>query len=782
MLGWLSRKRGAPASAHGPAEALAAAYAEHQAGRLEEAQSGYRSVLAADPRNFDAEYLLGVLLLQRGDPDQAAGHFERAVGIAPASAPAHNSLGVAYLRLGRLQQALASLRRSTQLDAQYAEAHYNLGSALRSLGQGHEAIEAFRRATDLNPGLTDAHAYLSAALREAGKPDAALESAQRALALNPSSALLHLNAGDALREKGYMEEAAAAYRAALEREPRLPQAHNNLGNVLRHLGRYDEALACYERALTVQPDFAEALLNAAQVMRENRRLADAATACRLLLQMRPQMAEAHLELGNILKGMGEVRGALECYARALDVEPENAEARWALTMSRPPMIADDEAEQAEGRKAFAEDLANLEQWCAQRGWSKTAQAVGSQQPFYLAYQEEDHRESIARYGALCGSLMHAWQTATGLPFPARVTRAERRIGIVSAHIRDHSVWNAISKGWLQHLDRGRYELRLFHLGTANDTETAFAKTHATHYSYGRSDFFEWTKLILGHQLDVLIYPEIGMDPTTARLASLRLAPVQATSWGHPHTSGLPTIDYFLSADAFEPPGAEAHYTEQLVRLPGLGSAYGPSNVRPAPADHAALGLRPDMPILVCPGTPFKYTPRHDRLFIDIARRLGECQFVFFMPEPAQPMQRVRQRLQRSFAAAGLELDAFAVFLPWLSRAAFYGLMREADVYLDTVGYSGFNTAVQAIECGLPVVTREGRFLRGRLASGTLRHLGLDELVTDSDAAYVESVVRLARNAAYWGDMQARIVASRSALYNDASSVRALEALFERALS
>jgi predicted O-linked N-acetylglucosamine transferase (SPINDLY family) len=532
----------------------------------------------------------------------------------------------------------------------------------------------------------------------------------------------------------------------------------------------------------VKPDFAAALLNAAQLMRENRRLADAVAAYRLLLEQRPDMAEAHLDLGNALKGMGDARGALEAYARALELDPEYAEARWALAMSQLPLSAQEAAEQAASRAAFDAELEALEGWCAARGAEGAARAVGTQQPFYLAYQEEDHRDRMARYGALCARLMGDWQRATGLPMPARITRAQVRVGIVSAHIRDHSVWNALVKGWLQHLDRERFEVRLFHLGNANDVETALAKTLAAHYTYGRSDLVDWTQQILAQQPDVLIYPEVGMDPLTAKLASLRLAPVQAASWGHPLTTGLPTIDYFISAEALEPPGAEAHYTERLVRLPGLGCCYTPAPPAAGEADLAALGIREDVPLLVCPGVPFKYTPRHDAVLVEIARRLGECQFVFFVPQPPELMERLRARIARAFDAAGLSLAAHAVFIPWQSRAAFYALMREADVCLDTLGFSGFNTAMQAIECGLPIVAAEGRFLRGRLASGILRRLGIDELVVQTDAAYVELAVRLAQDARFWGEMHDRIEAKRAGLYGDLECVRALEAFLARALS
>lgn len=816
MFGWLIGKSPRPAPLADGSVALAQAYAHHQAGRLEEARAGYESVLAREPRNFDALHLLGVLALQSARPADAAEHISRALRVDPASAAAHNNLGEAWRRIGRPEEAEACFREAVSIAPRYADAHFNLATLLRRLGRGEEAVLSYRSAVAIDPALTEAHVHLGetlnalgrpaqaiealraalaldgnlaeahsslgVALSDAGELDEALAACQRAVALKPGLAVAHFNAGNVLRAKGFLDEAMAAYRAAIERDAHFAEAYNNLGNVLKQQGRTAEAMQCYETAVALSPAFAQARLNAAKLLRENGRLADAVAAYRALLEGRPDLAEAHFDLGNALKAMGDKPGALACYRKALDIDPGYAEARWAQAMSQLPMVAADEAELTRSRADFASELEALERWCEVQGAEKAARAVGIQQPFYLAYQEEDHRDSLARYGALCARLMGVWQEAAGLRRVARVTRAEIRVGIVSAHIRDHSVWNAIVKGWLQRLDRSRFDVRLFHLGHANDVETALAKTMATHYTFGKSDLVEWSQLILGHQLDVLVYPEIGMDPTTAKLASLRLAPVQATSWGHPHTSGLPTIDCFISAEGLEPAGAEAHYSEQLVRLPGLGCCLEPARIVPAAVDLAALGIREDVPLLVCAGAPFKYTPRHDAVLTEIAHRLGDCQFVFFTPRGADELvHRLRTRLARSFAAAGLDLGSLAVFVPWQSRAQFYGLMAQADVFLDTMGFSGFNTALQAIESGLPVAAREGRFLRGRLASGLLRRMGMHELVADSDAAYVETVVRLAQDAAWWGEVRERMVATRARLYGDVEPVRALERFLEAAL-
>jgi protein O-GlcNAc transferase len=255
-----------------------------------------------------------------------------------------------------------------------------------------------------------------------------------------------------------------------------------------------------------------------------------------------------------------------------------------------------------------------------------------------------------------------------------------------------------------------------------------------------------------------------------KLASLRLAPVQAASWGHPETTGLPTIDYYLSAEGLEPSGAQVNYSEKLVALPNLGCFFEPRSAEGPRPVLQELGIEAGVPVFVCPGVPFKYAPPHDWVFPELARRLGRCQFVFFNHRAQAQMERTRTRLSAAFTARGLEPERFLVFVPWLTKAAFQGVMSQAHACLDTIGFSGFNTALQAVQAGLPIVTREGRFLRGRLASGILGRMGLSELVAGSEEAYVDLAERITENDTY----RARIDDARNILYRDRAPIRALE--------
>jgi protein O-GlcNAc transferase len=162
------------------------------------------------------------------------------------------------------------------------------------------------------------------------------------------------------------------------------------------------------------------------------------------------------------------------------------------------------------------------------------------------------------------------------------------------------------------------------------------------------------------------------------------------------------------------------------------------------------------------------------VFVALARELKECQFVFFTHSIPNLSDRLQLRLKQRFDEAGLDFGRYCRFIPWQRRSAFYGLMERANVMLDTIGFSGFNTAMQAMECGLPVVTREGRFMRGNLASGILKRIRLPELVAVSDEDYIAITLRLVRDAAYGQYVRDRIEQGRPVLFDDLAPIRALE--------
>jgi protein O-GlcNAc transferase len=604
---------------------------------------------------------------------------------------------------------------------------------------------------------------------EAGRLDAAQAGYEEVLRVDAANVdCLHL-LGFLAFQRGEHERALQLIGRALERNPGHARAQQNLGNAYQALGRQAEAARSFERAAALAPDLLEAHYNLGIARRALGEREAAGAAFRAALRVDANCAEAHYALGQLAADADDLATAKAAFELALALRPGYAEARWSLALCRVPQVYGPGDDPAAARAALATALGDLEQWCDTAG-AAAAAGVGAMQPFTLAYDEQPNRELLERYGSLCARLMRA---AHPVPATAPATHRPLRVGVVSAHFRDHSVWHALVKGWFGELDRARFELHAFHLGPAEDAETRVARAAAARFVQGARDTRGWIDAIAQSRPHVLVYPEVGMDPMTLRLAALRLAPVQAASWGHPETTGLPTMDYYLSAALLEPEQAQANYREKLVALPGLGCHFEPRRH----AGATAAEVPGDGPLLVCPGVPFKYAPRHDWMLAEIARRLGACRLVFFAHDNSE---RLRGRLRGAFAARGLDFERYARFLPWMPKGEFQALLARADLALDTIGFSGFNTALHAVECSLPMVTREGRFLRGRLASGILRGLGLDELVAPTDEDYVERAVRLAGDGAARARLRSELEARRAALYRDAAPIRALEEFLERA--
>ena len=280
----------------GTQTALSAALVHHQAGRLTEAEAGYRELLGADPEQPDALHLLGVLAHQVGRHEDAVMLIGRAIALSPAFADFHANLANVLWTLGRAAAAEASCRRALALDDASPLAHNNLGNALAAQGRLDEARASY----------------------------------ERALALAPSYPEGHNNLGGVLQAQDRLAEAEACFRRALALAPDFADALTNLGVVLRGQGRADEAIACYERALAINPRSADAYNNLGNVLIDRNRHDEAVEICRRALALRPDFAEAWDCRGNALLALGQIPEAIASYRRAVALKPASAEAHSDL--------------------------------------------------------------------------------------------------------------------------------------------------------------------------------------------------------------------------------------------------------------------------------------------------------------------------------------------------------------------------------------------------------------------------------------------------------------------
>jgi predicted O-linked N-acetylglucosamine transferase (SPINDLY family) len=306
-----------------------------------------------------------------------------------------------------------------------------------------------------------------------------------------------------------------------------------------------------------------------------------------------------------------------------------------------------------------------------------------------------------------------------------------------------------------------------------DAETKAAADLCDRFIQGPKSIEGWRAEILGDAPNVLIYPEIGMDRVAPVLAAQRLAAVQCNSWGHPDTSGFPTLDYYLSSDLMEPPDGQEHYTERLVRLPNLSTYCEPTVQPSASKSRQDFGLRSSATVYWCPHALHTYLPQFDALFPRIARGAGDCQIVFIKYQ-ARIAEIFNQRLDRAFRALNLRVEDYCVFLPRLEERDFVAAAGQCDVLLDSIGWSGCNSSLESLTQDLPIVTMPGPLMRGRHSMAMLKMMGVNETIAETTDDYVSTAVRLASDRSWRIAIKEKISENKHRLYRDRACIAALE--------
>ncbi len=315
---------------------LAEAMNHHRSGRLNEAERGYRSLLAVQPEHSDALHLLGVALCQKGRKLEALRWIDRAIERGPEIAAYHAALGEVLRELGRHQDAAAVLAKALGLDPNLATAHNNLGLVHLRARRPDLALASFEEAIRLRPGFTTARINRGEALQALGLWDEAAAAYFEVLEIEPENAWVHTYLGHVLLELGdvdRLDQAAEHCRRALELSPGLGEAHTNLGNVYKAMGRFDDALSSYHRAVELNPSLAMPWNNIGRVEQHFGRFEAASAAYNKALTLEPGVARLHANLASLLSDQDRHAEAVERYRLALGCEPDHAESYHGMAVS-----------------------------------------------------------------------------------------------------------------------------------------------------------------------------------------------------------------------------------------------------------------------------------------------------------------------------------------------------------------------------------------------------------------------------------------------------------------
>jgi protein O-GlcNAc transferase len=598
-----------------------------------------------------------------------------------------------------------------------------LGVTARISGRADEAEAIQRRLLPQVGALPEVHRELGL-LAEMRGDRVAAETAYRTFLQQRDDPESKVRLAEILVMRGVGPEAVSLIETVVRGFPQMPQLQHSLGNALAVSGRREEALAAYKRAEDLgftEPQF---LYNYALS----------------------------------LDAIGELEMALERMAACVEQDPTNLDAALRVIYTRR-LLCDWQREDAE----IPALIATAEAYFSRRDPRPISPFMFNAIPVPSAL----HQRAARSYAQCLGAGTAAANTAKG--------RADGviRVGYLSPDFRRHAVGLLVRDLFAAH-DRSVVEVHALSLCETSDDEVQTAirsGVDSYHALHGLAPV-DVARRVAALGLDVLVdlggYT-LGMHPAMTAARPAR----DVVSWlGYLNTLGAPWVDYAIT-DHFSLTDQEAaYYDESIVRLPVPVLPVVASDYEVIASDRARWGLPEDAVVLAS----FNHSYKIDAacfgawmtLLAEDARRVL---WIFAGDHPQS-----RENLVRAASQHGVDFER----LIWAGRVPMpehLGRLKLADLLLDTWSYSGGATAIAALDAGVPMVTLAGDKVLNRMGGAVLADLGLQELVADEPAAYLEIARRLLADPAAAAQLRQRVATAFADKAGISRWARALEAAF-----
>ncbi|HEY4254077.1 MAG TPA: glycosyltransferase [Roseomonas sp.] len=606
--------------------------------------------------------------------------------------------------------------------------------ALLLSGDAAEAARQAMRITRREPGDAHNHNMLGQALAAAGDHAAALA----AFAQVPD----------------FPDAATESFARGARFSPEDPVFPAQLGNLLVTARRHAEALAPLQRALQLRPDDVATLIDAGMALGAGERWPEALVLLDHAATLAPDDIVVRLNRADALLHLRRFADAEADYAQARRLRPGDADATIGLLHTHQQLAVWD------GIEALALDAIAL---------------GGALLPLSLLAATDDPAAALRATREWARAEMQHRPPAPALAM--RHDDGPLRIAYVSPDFGDHPVGILVA-GLIEAHDRTRFEtigvgIGPVHRGALHDRLRA---------GFGR--FIDARAMTDDALAGILRAAEVDIAVdlggftfhTRPRLFARRVAPIQFNFLGISASMGTDCHDYIVVDPVVVPPGSEAQFDEQVLRLPHCYMPTDRARAIGQAGPRAAYGLRADAFVFAAFNAAHKITPEVFSAWCRLLQAVPGSQLWLSHP-PAE----TRANLLREAAARGIAAERI-VFADRVDYPEHLARTALADLALDTFPYTGATTACDALWAGLPMVTRAGRSFNARVAASLLHAIGLPELVTDTLAGYEALALALARDPARLRTVRDRLAANRltTPLFDTAGYTGALEAAFTQA--
>ncbi|WP_197440188.1 tetratricopeptide repeat protein [Polystyrenella longa] len=751
------------------------------------------------PQNANYQNSLARTLYTEGRHEESLECFQRAIELSPTNADYLVDCGVVLNMLERSEEALELLEKALEMVPDHPVALFNAGKIRHNSGQHEEAALYYRSILEQDNNHVSALLNLAKCERELHNYDESEQLFIRYQEITGNEKVTFLNLAFNKLYQDQLIESEELINKALEIDPKYVEAIEAMVRLRKLQDDFPAVRDLLKRVCMLKPkdiDCRYQLANCHYKLDEYASCEDRimqilnlddthfptwfllgnlwglhdkpdkAIECYLkTLELCPSHVAAHTNIAELSRGSGDLEKAREHFDLSLKYKDDPA-TRLKRSVLIPPIIGSRE-EILMTRQALE---LNLDEMISSECYVHPDREI-LPTLFYLAYHGMDDRSLLERYSKV------VVPSNEFEPSPRVVVKRDDdriRIGFISHHFKNHTIGN-LNQGLIKKIDHTRFHTTVFSQLKHEDYMGRLFQNEADEFIHLKSNIGAAVELIQNQDLDILYYPDLGMDPYTFSLAHLRLAPLQCVSWGHPVTSGSPEIDYYVSTELIDGPEAQQHFTEELVRFKTLPTYFYYPSLPKVFHTRAELGLPEKGNLYVCPQSLFKFHPDMDDIFKGILQQDPEGYVILIDGIEQKWNKRLRTRYQEAMPQ---EHDRI-LFISRLDHEKYMSLVHNTDVMLDPLPFGGGNTSYQALALGIPIVTCPPVHQRGRFTQGLYRKIDVMDCVVESYEDYINLSVELALNKSKRDDVKSKILNSNSILFEEVEAVREFESFFEQ---
>jgi len=705
------------------------------------AEKKAKELIIKYPNSFNLLNLLGVSLIEQNKLAEAKTNYIELIKTNPSFAEAHNNLANIYIKENKIEEAIFYLEKAIANKHDLTQAHLNLAKIYIALGNSLQiksdieaSVKNYKKAIEYKSDSFEAHNNLGIALIKLNKVTEAINSFENAIKIKSDYYEAHNNLGNVLNQQEKIEDAIKSYQKAISIKPDYLEAYNNLGTVFDKIENFDQAIENYKHAIKIKPDFTKAYNNlAASLVRQ-----------------------------------GRFDEAIKNYNKVLELEPNKAQ--YAINAKLLiPTIPESNKHLNLWREKFNSAIDQLKK---NKFVIKDPQKTINPPTFNLAYSNLNNLEIIKKVSNFFRDAIPV------INFQSKEVRVQSKkdnrikVGFISQFFTDHTI-GKLYKGLIDGIDKKKFELIVFH--TSNSKRGIIKKeidksAEKVINLFGDITFQQ--KQIENEMLDIVFFPDIGMASSTYFLAHARLAPVQIASWGHPETSGISTMDYFLSSSLMESKNAASFYSERLICLDRIFLNFIPPNIPDKKLSRVDFDIPENKNLYSCPQTLFKIHPDFDKVLAKIVEKDLDAQIIMIATKHKAYVEKLKKRWSTSYSA----LNQKVKFVKNMSLERFLSLIEVSDVLLDPLYFGGGLSFAESMVVGTPTITMPNEFMRSSITAGAYKQMKIkNPPIVDNIDDYVKLAIDLAKDKKKNFDFRNLLKkAAKLYLFNDQNAVKKFE--------